>query len=145
MITDETAKVPMADSSIEQILSRLVNTARVDAVFGQPVERGDTTVIPCSEVTIGLGMGSGGGPVDAQGNRTGSGSGAGGGAKGRPIAVIVITKDGAHVEPILDLTKIALAGLTTGAFILVWIGRLIRTRRSDKGPSFSQLRKAIQS
>ena len=131
MITDETAKVPMADSSIEQILSRLVNTARVDAVFGQPVERGDTTVIPCSEVTIGLGMGSGGGPVDAQGYRTGGGSGAGGSATGRPIAVIVIT-------------KIALAGLTTGAFILVWIGRLIRTRRSDKGPSFSQLRKAIQ-
>src|SRR5260370_7452607 len=106
MITDETAKVPKADSSIEQILSRLVNTARVDAVFGQPVERGDTTVIPCSEVTIGLGMGSGGGPVDAQGNRTGSGSGAGGGAKGRPIAVIVTTKNPPHLHPIPHLTKI---------------------------------------
>src|SRR5260370_35521017 len=105
MITDETAKVPMADSSIEQILSRLVNTARVDAVFGQPVERGDTTVIPCSEVTIGLGMGSGGGPVDAQGNRTGRASGAGGAATGRAFACSGLTKNGAHVHTRRDLPQ----------------------------------------
>jgi uncharacterized spore protein YtfJ len=73
MITDENAKVPLANS-VEQTMSRLVNSARVEAVFGPPVERGDITVIPCSEIAVGLGMGSGHGPVDEQGNQTGGGS-----------------------------------------------------------------------
>jgi uncharacterized spore protein YtfJ len=143
MITEEKAKVPTTES-VEQVLGRLASTARADTIFGEPVERGDFTVIPCSEVAVGMGMGSGSGPVDAQGNKTGSGSGGGGGATGRPIAAIVISKDGVRVEPILDFTKIVLAAFSTGAFLLFWIGRLSRVGRSVKGPSFSQFRKAIQ-
>jgi uncharacterized spore protein YtfJ len=143
MIEEAKAKAPVADP-VAQVLGRITNTARVDAVFGQPVERGDTTVIPCSEIAIGVGLGSGSGPVDAQGNQTGGGSGGGGGARGRPIAAIVITRDGVRVEPILDLTKIALAAFTTGAFILFWIGRLSGISRGDKGPSFSQFKRTIE-
>jgi uncharacterized spore protein YtfJ len=143
MITEEKANSPQLDST-GQIFSSLVTTARADSVFGQPVERGDTTVIPCSEIFVGLGMGSGSGPVDENGNATGSGSGGGGGARGRPVAAIVITKDGVRVEPIFDLTRIVLASLTTGAFMLFWIGRLFFVKGSRKGPSFSQLRRAIE-
>jgi uncharacterized spore protein YtfJ len=143
MIQEEKARAPQADP-VEQVMSRLVNTARADTIFGQPVERGDTIVIPCSEVAIGVGLGSGSGPIDAQGNRTGGGTGAGGGARGRPIAAIVISRDGVRVEPIFDLTRVALAALTTGAFMMFWLGRLSRVRRSGKGPSFSQFRKAIE-
>ena len=144
MITEEKANAPQLDST-GQTLSSLVTTARADSVFGQPVERGDTTVIPCSEIFVGLGMGSGSGPVDEKGNATGSGSGGGGGSRGRPVAAIVITKDGVRVEPIFDLTKIVLASLTTGAFVLFWVGRLFLVKRSGKGPSFSQFRRAIGS
>ncbi len=140
MITEENAKATVAEP-LEHTMSRLVNSARVEAVFGQPVERGDITVIPCSEISVGLGMGSGSGPVDAQGNRAGGGSGGGGGASGRPIAAIVITKEGVRIEPIFDLTKIVLASLTTGAFILLWIGRLFL--RSGKEPSYSRIRRVI--
>jgi len=143
MITEEKARTPITDST-EQVLGRLVTTARADTIFGQPVERGDTTVIPCSEVAIGVGMGSGTGPVDEKGNQTGGGSGGGGGARGRPVAAIVITKEGVHVEPIFDLTKIVLASLTTGAFILFWAGRLFFMKGNRKGPSFSQLRRVIE-
>jgi len=143
MITEEKAKVPSTES-VEQVLGRMVSTARADTIFGEPVERGDYTVIPCSEVAVGLGMGSGSGPVDAQGNTTGGGSGGGGGASGRPIAAIVISKEGVRVQPIPDVTKILLAAFSTGAFFVLWLGRLSRMGRSPKGPSFSQFRRAVQ-
>ena len=144
MITDEKVQATPVDPT-EQALSKLVLTASADAVFGEPVVNGDTTVIPCSEIVIGMGMGSGGGPVDENGNQTGSGSGGGGGARSRPVAAIVITRDGVQVEPILDLTKIVLASLTTGAFILLWIGRLSLMRRSGRLPSLSKIRRSIES
>ena len=143
MITEEKANAPQLDST-GQIFSSLVTTARADSVFGQPVERGDTKVIPCSEIVVGLGMGSGSGPVDEKGNATGGGTGGGGGARGRPVAVIIMTNDGVRVEPIFDITKIVLASLTTGAFMLFWIGRLFFVKGSRKGPSFSQLKRAIE-
>ncbi|HXZ03557.1 MAG TPA: spore germination protein GerW family protein [Ktedonobacteraceae bacterium] len=144
MITDENVKAPLADPT-EQALSKLAITASADAIFGEPVVNGDTTVIPCSEVVIGMGMGSGGGPADENGKPTGSGSGGGGGARSRPVAAIIITQDGVRVEPILDLTKIVLASLTTGAFILLWIGRLSLMRRSGRMPSLSKIRRSIGS
>ena len=56
MITDENVQVAPIDPT-EQALSKLVITASADAVFGEPVVNGDTTVIPCSEVAIGYGYG----------------------------------------------------------------------------------------
>lgn len=144
MIDEKIAKTPVT-GSVEQVMTELVRSASVNAVFGQPVEREGATIIPCSEIAVGLGLGSGSGPVDERGNSTGGGSGAGGGSRGRPVAVIVVTRDGVRVEPILDLTKVALAGLTTGAFMLLWLGRLTGLGRKGKGPSFSQLEKAIKA
>jgi uncharacterized spore protein YtfJ len=42
----------------------------------------------------------------------GGGGGGGGGASGRPIAVISVTGEGVEVEPVVDVTKIALAFFT---------------------------------
>jgi uncharacterized spore protein YtfJ len=152
MIGEKIAQAPVTDSraptaqSVEQVMGQLVNSARVDVVFGQPIEREGATVIPCAEIAVGLGMGAGTGPVDEHGQPVGSGGGGGGGSRGRPIAVIVMSKNGVRVEPVLDLTKIVLATFTTGGFMLIWLGRLIRTGRSSKkGPSFSRLKKAIES
>ncbi|HLX57853.1 MAG TPA: spore germination protein GerW family protein [Ktedonobacteraceae bacterium] len=144
MIDEKIAKSPVV-GSLEQVLGQLVNSASVDTVFGQPVERDGATIIPCSEIAVGLGMGTGSGPVDEQGNSTGSGGGGGGGSRGRPVAVIVMSKDGVRIEPVLDLTKITLAAFTTGTFMLLWIGRLIGPGRKGKGPSFSKLARAVKS
>jgi uncharacterized spore protein YtfJ len=50
------------------------------------------------------------------------GGGAGGGAAlGRPVAVISIGPHGVAVEPIVDVTKIALAFVTAlGGMLVVW-------------------------
>jgi uncharacterized spore protein YtfJ len=143
MIDEKIAK-PVGTGSVEQVLNRLVSNATVDSVFGRPIERDGATIIPCSEIMVGFGMGNGNGPVDERGNLTGQGGGAGGGSQGRPIAVIVMTKEGVRVEPVLDLTKVVLASFTTGAFMLFWFGRLTGLGRKDKGPSFSQLKKAVK-
>ncbi len=144
MITDENVQATPVDPT-EQALSKLLIAASADAVFGEPVVNGSTTVIPCSEVVIGMGMGSGGGPVDENGNSTGRGSGGGGGARSRPIAAIIVTQNEVRVEPILDITKIVLASLTTGAFILLWIGRLSLVGRRSRLPSLSRIRRSIGS
>lgn len=141
---DEKIAQPAATGSVQQVLSQLVSSANVDTVFGRPIERDGATVIPCSEIAVGFGMGSGTGPVDERGNPTGAGSGGGGGSQGRPIAVIVMTKEGVRIEPVLDLTKVVLAAFTTGAFMLFWFGRLTGLGRKDKSPSFSQLTRAVK-
>ena len=144
MITDENVQAVPVDPT-EQALSKLLIAANADAVFGEPVVNGNTTVIPCSEVVIGMGMGSGGGPADENGKSTGSGSGGGGGARSRPIAAIIISQDEVRVEPILDITRIVLASLATGAFMLLWIGRLSLMGRRGRLPSLSRIRRSIES
>jgi uncharacterized spore protein YtfJ len=106
------------------ILEKLVNTARPEAAFSTPVTQGEYTVVTASEVFIGMGFGygSGGGGDDpeeakAQGRPAGMGYGSGGGGGGtaaaRPVATIIIGPDGVRVEPIVDVTKVALAFFTT--------------------------------
>jgi len=135
--------------TLAQFTSKMADVARVDAVFGQPVERGDTTIIPCCVISVGGGMGFGSGPSGGNEQRqmvVGQGGGAGGGATGRPIAVIVMSPDGVRVEPILDMTKVVLATFTTATFVLIQLSRLMRLTRTDKGkkPSFPRLKKAIE-
>ena len=146
MAVEQNPQEVMTNNTVEQVLGRLVGVARADAVFGQPMERGDSIVIPCSEVSVGMGfgMGMGGGGEQQQGQGSGGGAGAGGTSKGRPIAAIIVSPEGVRVEPIVDVTKVVLASLTTGAFMLLWLARLSRVARKGKGPSFSQLKRAIE-
>jgi uncharacterized spore protein YtfJ len=144
MIDEKIAK-PAAAGSVEQVISQLVSNASVESVFGRPIERDGATIIPCSEIMVGFGMGTGMGPVDEKGNAMGQGGGGGGGSQGRPVAVIVMTKEGVRIEPVLDLTKVTLAAFTTGAFMLLWFSRLFGLGRKNKGPSFSQVKRAVKS
>ena len=142
MIEEQQAEQP-ATHSVAQVLSHMLDAVRAEAIFGQPVERGKVTVMLCSEMLAGLGMGSGNGPTDEKGNSYGGGSGGGGWAKARPIATIVITPEDIRVEPIVDVTKVALAAMTTGICVLFWLSRLRPTSRPDKSPSFRKVKKAI--
>jgi len=71
-------------------------------VAGEPVQIGDSTVIPLFSIGFGFGAGLGLGnllPNSALG--AGGGSGMGGGAAIVPVAVAVVTPQGVRVEPIL--------------------------------------------
>jgi uncharacterized spore protein YtfJ len=129
---EETEAVGM----IQETMDKFLDTANVYAVYGEPVQHGDTAIIPTAEVlsVMGFGVGSGRGPssvADDTGNvNGGSGSGGGGGGRvlSRPVAVIVASPEGVRVEPVLDVTKIALAALTAGGFMVGMIARMLNPR-----------------
>ncbi|MGE5222712.1 MAG: GerW family sporulation protein [Omnitrophica WOR_2 bacterium] len=147
---DEEINVPSgvsgADEAIDIVevtLDKFLDAADVEAVYGQAVQHGDYVIIPSAEVLAGLGfgIGYGSGPAPVQEgenaaeekkpSQTAGGGGGGGGGRilSRPVAVIIASPDGVRVEPVLDVTKVALAALTAAGFM---VGMLARMSRSGK-------------
>lgn len=134
--TLESHAADTARETAAHAIDRIAQSARPDVIFGQPIERGEVTIIPCCEIALGMGMGGGAGSGPAP-NTTekagGEGVGAGGGARGRPVATIIISQGRVRVEPIVDATRVALAGLTTAGFMAFWVTRLIASARMQSG------------
>jgi uncharacterized spore protein YtfJ len=96
--------------------ARIPERARADASFGKPEAAADRTVIPVAEVMYGFGMGWGSGTNEQDGvNSVGGGGGGGGGSRVRGVAVIEVAPDGVRVHPVVDVTAVALAGITFAA------------------------------
>ena len=126
-ISDDITSTAQAIDAVQNTLTQFLDTANVNRVYGAPIRRGDVTIIPTAEVLVGLGFGAGAGSgtsPEQEGDGTGvSGGGGGGGGGGgrtlsRPAAVIIISPDGVRVEPVVDTTKVALAAITAGGFML---------------------------
>jgi len=106
-------------------LEGLRSSASVDAAFGKPQEAEGRTMIPVSSVRVGMGMGFGQGLTEANiaderaSSEVPASSGGGGGATARPIAMIEVTPDRTLVHPIVDETKVALAGIALGAWMFL--------------------------
>jgi uncharacterized spore protein YtfJ len=67
-------------------------------VVGEPITIEGTTLIPL--MSVGFGFAAGGGSGKGETKDTAEAGGSGGGAGVRPIAIIVIDKDGVRIEPI---------------------------------------------
>ncbi len=91
---------------------------RQDLVFGDPVAVGPYTVITAAEVATDRGIepGSGLQPRRLLANAVIRGL-AGGGTRGRPVAVVVIGPDGVRIRPVVDVTRVALAGVAASTAI----------------------------
>jgi uncharacterized spore protein YtfJ len=131
----------------EQYSEKLFAATRPGAVFSEPVRSGDYTVITASEISAGGGFGFGGGAgagtetsaagsPDVAGQPSPGGSGAGGGGGGgggsmaRPVATIVVGPDGVKVQPIVDVTKLAIAFATAWGAVAFAAMRMRRASRS---------------
>ena len=131
------------------LIRRLLEVAQPSAVFGEPVNEGGRTIITASEVSAGMGFGFGigggrGTESDEEevaepeaeegagaegGTGAGGGGGSGGGAMARPVAVVSMGPEGVSVQPVVDVTKLGIALLTTlGAMSVMW-GRIQRASR----------------
>jgi uncharacterized spore protein YtfJ len=120
----------------QETMEGFLQTAQISAVYGEPVYHEERVIIPTAEIlcVMGFGVGSGGGSGPAgDASQSGSGTGGGGGGGGRvlsrPVAVIVSSPSGVEVKPIVDITKIAMAGLTAFGFVAAMIFRMTRTPR----------------
>jgi len=79
-------------------IERLLSTK---SVVGEPVTAEGNTIIPL--VSFGFGFGAGGGPGagDKKVKSAGFAGGTGGGGGIKPVAIIVVNKDGVRVAPIV--------------------------------------------
>ncbi len=86
-------------------IERLLSTK---TVVGEPMTVEGNTIIPLISMGFGFGAGGGSGKSEtaAKGEGTGGGTGGGGGIK--PVAIIIVNKDGVKVEPIKGGTASAL-------------------------------------
>lgn len=76
-------------------VERMLNTK---TVVGEPITAEGNTLIPLVSVGFGFGVGGGEGTDPKKGAGSGGGTGAGGGVK--PVALIVVNKDGVRVESV---------------------------------------------
>jgi uncharacterized spore protein YtfJ len=127
----EAAAEPI-DRILDRLGERIGARASVRAVFGDPVERGQITVIPVARVRWGYGAGAGTGPTrtDAtNGDAMGSGSGAGGGVMADPMGYIAVRPDGATYVPLaspyLNPVVILATGIALG-FVVRALARVTR-------------------
>ena len=139
-MTDEIVSNQPAEAGsivFQDTMEEFLATADVSVVYGEPIQHEDTLIIPTAEVLAGLGFGFGSGSGNSpegtdQKPAEGSGFGGGGGGRilSRPVAVVVASPEGVRVEPVIDITKIALAGLTALGFMVGMMFRMTSRRRS---------------
>nr|WBU15332.1 hypothetical protein [uncultured bacterium] len=107
---------------VEELLAQVASVrenAHVRTVFGEPIRQGDRIVIPVARVQGGLGLGFGRGEAPAEAGRP-SGGGGGGMFRARPVAIVEITPTEVRIRPIIDVTRIVLAGMLLTAWVAFW-------------------------
>ena len=135
----------MTTEELVRQITAIPDQVGASACFGPPVERHGHTVIPAARVTFGYGLGygrgSGGKDLPSENGHVGQdggegeGGGGGGGGGSSPVAVILIKESGVEVEPIVDSTRVSLAGLTFAAWAIFWLTWTVRTVARERGKS----------
>jgi uncharacterized spore protein YtfJ len=121
--------------SIADVLNRGLN---IHHVYGEPVQRGDTTVIPVAKVAYGFGAGGGRGPGHARRHgepneqtvahderADAEGAGGGGGVRMTPAGALELGPNGTRFVLVHPFAPIA-AAVATGALFgsaIVWLMR----------------------
>jgi uncharacterized spore protein YtfJ len=95
--------------NIDEMLSGARDAMTVSRVFGEPIDRGEVTIIPAAQV-----QGGGGGGGDERNN-----GGGGFGIKARPVGAFVVRNDSVEWKPAFDLGRLFSAlALITGALLV---------------------------
>jgi len=117
---------PAPFGSIAELLERNLS---IRHVYGEPVQQGDTTVIPVAQVAYGFGAGGGRGPSRARtstsaesapgedGRPEAQGAGGGGGVRMTPVGALEIGPQGTrfiHFRPLAPWVGAATLGLVVG-------------------------------
>jgi len=100
----------------EDILKRL----GTEAVFGKPIRQGDLLIVPVAEVQLGFGYGMGTSKEEVP-----SAAGAGGGGKARPVGFLKIRGEEVVFEPIVDTSRLSMAGMLLAGWSIFWLARSI--------------------
>ena len=111
----------------EPIAALIERSLNIKHVYGEPIQRGDTTVVPVAQVMYGFGAGGGegrrrpanGAPADESGPPEGQGSGGGGGLRMLPAGALEIGPRGTRFIPFQPMR--ALLGAAAVGLVLGWL------------------------
>ncbi len=109
---------------LQQRLREMQGQAGVRAVFGEVMEIEGRKVIPVASVSYGFGLG--GGQAPKAGGDGATGGGGGGGLRVEPLALVEVVEGKLRVQPIVNVTRLAVLGMLLVAWNVFWITRTIR-------------------
>ena len=102
--------------NVNEMLEGAREAITVRRVYGDPIERDGTLIIPAADV-----RGGGGGGGDANNN-----GGGGFGLAARPVGVYVVKDGDVHWEPALDVTRTAVMGMVTAIVGLLVLRSVVK-------------------
>ncbi len=117
---------PVRKDHIDELFTRLdelQKSANVNAVFGQPVQAGEKTVIPIASVSYGFGLGFG--EQEDQDGEVNLGGGGGAGAVAKPLGLVEITPECTRVESIVDEQRVVRGGMLLVAWSIFWVANAL--------------------
>ena len=88
------------DSLVKTTLGEIEKVLSTRTVVGEPITIQGATLVPLISVGFGFGAGGASGRGEAKQKGEGTGGGTGGGAWVKPIAIVIIDKEGVRIEPI---------------------------------------------
>ena len=131
----------MSLERVFELVQGVRSAATADAAFGPPQEANGRVFIPVASVVTGFGLGFDRATLEPEAEseipwdveesvrpedeETVEGGG-GGGAHSHPVAVIEVTPEETIIRPILDETRVAIAGILLGAWTVFWLLTTIR-------------------
>jgi uncharacterized spore protein YtfJ len=117
------------ESLVKTTLGEIEKVLGTKTVVGDPISVGETTIIPLLSIGFGFG-GVGGGTGESKRGPEGLGGGGAAGAGIKPIAIIIIDKNGARIESIKGGMASALEKI--GESVPEAVTRLVERRRDRK-------------
>ena len=91
----------LVDNLVKTTLGEIEKVLSTKTVVGEPLTVVGASRIPLVSVGFGFGAGAGEGKGETKQKGEGAGGGTGGGAWVKPVAVVIIDKDGVRIEPII--------------------------------------------
>ena len=113
------------ESLLKTTLTEVERILSSRTVVGEPINVEGNTIIPLVSIGFGFGAGGGSGKDQKLSSVEGYGAGSGGGGGVKPVAVIIVSKDGVRVEPVRWGT--AMAGKLGDI-----VGKILEKRREKK-------------
>lgn len=94
---------------------------------------GCACIIPVARVAYGFGFGGGrNAEKEQQEEESAEGAGGGAGVSVRPVAILEISEKETKIRPIVDVTRVTLAGMLLAAWNVFWITHAIRKTARGK-------------
>jgi uncharacterized spore protein YtfJ len=108
---------------VKELLGKVTDNVTVGRVFGEPIQHGDTLVVPVARIR----GGAGGGSSNGNGKDEESGGG-GGGFEATPAGAFVVKDGSVAWHPAINVTRIAIGGQLLALSLALILRSILRRK-----------------